>query len=223
MAPRDLLWRSSHGAVSLQHRRAQTQNALQRTHWQFSTRTKHNRNLLTILQSIHIILLHIHHRSTVIHPNSILKVQIQAAVIQVDCADHRDLIVTDKRFGVEKSRLILINFHPCLQKLLIVGLGQQKYHLFIWNSRRHNPHVHTTLGGQTESCHHLIVDDQVRRTDIDVMFCPVDDVQIDVLSNYLIIQRCVTIGLDKSISPKTPLGGNDGAGNSENLPLHLSG
>ena len=128
--------------------------------------------------------------------------QIQTPVIQIDRTDHSDLIITHKRLRMQKSRLILINLYPGFQQLLIIRLCQKKHQLLIWNPRRHNPHIHATLGSQTQRCHHLIINDQIRRTDINIILCFIYDIQINILTDDLFIQRSITKRLNKSITFK---------------------
>ena len=100
---------------------------------------------------------------------------------------------------MNKSRRVLINFYPALYERCIVGLREQENHLLVRNPRRHNPHVHTVLRRVAERRQHLMVNDQIRCEDIDVILCPVYDIQVNIFAHILMIQRAVTVRLHEPV------------------------
>ena len=58
-----------------------------------------------------------------IKPYTIFKMQIQTAVIQVDCPNHGLFVVAYEHFGMDKAGRILKNLHARLQQGLVVGTG----------------------------------------------------------------------------------------------------
>ena len=125
--------------------------------------------------------------------------QIEAAVIQIDRSDCRNLIITDKGFCMQKAGLIFKNTHSCLQQRPIIRLCEQKDHLLIRDARRHDPHIYAALCRKTKRCDNLIIGNQIRRKNVDIFFRAVDDVQIYIFTNRLIIKRCITVRLYETI------------------------
>ena len=103
---------------------------------------------------------------------------------------------------MKETGLIFIDLYTGFQKLPVIGLGKDKYQLLVRDSRRHNTHVHPAFGCQTEGSHHLIIYDQIGSTNIYIFFCLVDNVQIYIFTDNLLIQRCITEWLDKSVTLK---------------------
>ena len=131
--------------------------------------------------------------------------QVQTAEVKVHTAHRCDLIVTDKTFCVNKSRRVLVNFYPALYERRIVGLREQKNHLLVRNSRRHNPYIHAVLRRIAERGQHLMVNDQIRCKNIDVILCPVYDIQINIFTHILMIQGTVAVRLHKPVVLKRSL------------------
>ena len=128
--------------------------------------------------------------------------QEQTAVIQIDTSHSSNLIITEKTLGMNKTRCILINFYTTFEQRFIMGLRQKENHFLIRDSRCHDPHIHTTLCSVAQTHQHLIVNDQIRRKNIHIPLCMVDNIQINILSYCLMIQRCITIRLYKAVSLK---------------------
>ena len=103
---------------------------------------------------------------------------------------------------MNKTRCILINFYTTFEQRFIMGLRQKENHFLIRDSRCHDPHIHTTLCSVAQTHQHLIVNDQIRRKNIHIPLCMVDNIQINILSYCLMIQRCITIRLYKAVSLK---------------------
>ena len=100
---------------------------------------------------------------------------------------------------MQKSGCILVNPYACLDELFIIGLRQQEDDFLIGNSRCHDPHIHPSFRSQTKCCHHLIINDQIRGTDINIILCLIDNIQINILSYGFVIQRGISIGLYKTV------------------------
>ena len=113
--------------------------------------------------------------------------QEQTAVIQIDTSHSSNLIITEKTLGMNKTRCILINFYTTFEQRFIMGLRQKENHFLIRDSRCHDPHIHTTLCSVAQAHQHLIVNDQIRRENIYIPLCMVDNVQINILSYCLMI------------------------------------
>ncbi len=106
---------------------------------------------------------------------------------------------------MDEARRILINLHTGLDQTLIVGLRQPIDRLLVRRSRRHDAHIHTPLGRQLQSSMHLIVRNQIRGENIDILSGGTDHIQIDILTHCLIVQRCVHIRLYDPL-PRRPDG-----------------
>ena len=113
--------------------------------------------------------------------------QEQTAVIQIDTSHSSNLIITEKTLGMNKTRCILINFYTTFEQRFIMGLRKRKI-IFLSGI----PGVtirtsHTTLCSVAQAHQHLIVNDQIRRENIYIPLCMVDNVQINILSYCLMI------------------------------------
>ena len=137
-----------------------------------------------------------------VDPYAIFKMQIKTSVIQINGSHHSNFIITDKRLGMKESGLVFINFYTGFYQLRIIRLGKKEYHFFIRHSRSHDPHIYSAFCSKAESCHHFIVNDQIRRTDIHITLCPVDNIQINIFSQCLPVKRSICKGLYKSASLK---------------------
>ena len=61
--------------------------------------------------------------------------QIQAAIIQIDCPHNRLFIIACEYLCMHKAGCIFINPHPRLEQLLIMALCQCEYKFLIRNMR----------------------------------------------------------------------------------------
>ena len=125
--------------------------------------------------------------------------QIQTPVIEVDRTDRCHLIVHNDSLRMDKARRILEDPHSCFDQLVVIWLGYQIHQLLIRDTRRNDAHINSAFCRKCQRCHHLIINNQIRCCDIDIMLCLVDHVQIDILSDNLIIHRRVAIRLNVSI------------------------
>ena len=76
------------------------------------------------------ILFDLGHRPRFIHPHGALKVEIEAAVIQVDGADDGDFVVGHKGLGVVKALGILVYLDAGGNQFPVIGAGGRVYQLF---------------------------------------------------------------------------------------------
>ena len=75
-----------------------------------------------------------------------LKVQVQAAEIEVDRTDYRAHIITDKHFGMDEARCVLIDLHACFHQPFIIGMRQRKRIFFVRDVRQDEFDIYTAPG-----------------------------------------------------------------------------
>ena len=98
-----------------------------------------------------------------------------------------------------EARRILEYPHALPGKAGIIGAGDGKYHFFVRNSRRNDPHVHTPFGRKAQRPAHFVGDDQVRCSDIQRLFRLSDQIQIDIFRRALLRQRVIVEGLHEPL------------------------
>ena len=125
--------------------------------------------------------------------------EIQAAEVHVYAAHHCHAVVADKAFGVDKTGDILVDFDAERGELTVVRAGDRVYKPLIGNVRRDNPHVHAAFCREGKSVLHLVVDNEVRGSDIDILLRVVDDVEVDVFTDGFIVKRAVGVRDNKAV------------------------
>ena len=105
---------------------------------------------------------------------------IQAPVVKVRAAYGGDLPVAQALLGMAEARRILINLHACAKELLIIGARQKIRVNLVGNMRHDDDDLDPPLRRKGQRRDHIAVQDQVRRHDMHIALCPVDDVQIDI-------------------------------------------
>ena len=140
------------------------------------------------------ILFHVHNRPAAVQECPAFKMKIQAPEIHIDRPHSGDPVIAYVRFGMDEPRRVFIDLHACVQQGRIVRFGHEKYHRFIRDSRHQDAHIHSALRRQAERILHLIADQQIRRSDIDIIFRLIQNIDIDILSKLFIVQRRVRIG-----------------------------
>ena len=103
---------------------------------------------------------------------------IQTPVIQIDRTDHRSLVVRHKNFGMHKTRRILVNLHTGLHQFLIIRSGDDERIFFIRDMGHQDHHLDATPGRIRQRPDHLMIQDQIRRHDMYIFPCRIQDIQI---------------------------------------------
>ena len=126
--------------------------------------------------------------------------QVKAAVVHVDGANHRLFIVADKIFGMDEAGRELEDAHARLQKLRIKGLRHGEGIGLVRNAGHEDPHVHAASGRIGQRGHHLVVQDQVWRRDVHIAFGIVDDVHVNGFPHMDGVHGTVRVGNDEALS-----------------------
>ena len=92
--------------------------------------------------------------------------RVQTAIVHVDRSYNADPVIYQIAFGMDKSRRILIDPHPCPNQRLIIGTGERIHHTLIRNPRCHKPHIDPALCRHAKGVLHFVIDCQIRREDI---------------------------------------------------------
>ena len=137
---------------------------------------------------------------TVIEIHRILKMQVQAAVIEVDRADDGLAVVADEHLRVHEAGRVLVDLDAGVEQLAVVPLGQREGELFIRHVRQNELHIHAALGRERERHDHRLVEDEVRREDMHVALGMAEDVEIHALADALLVERAV--GIRQDVAPR---------------------
>ena len=96
--------------------------------------------------------------------------QIKTAEIDVGRADNSSAVIADKHLGMDKSRRVFKNADACTQKLGIMGAGDHVDIPLVRYMRGDDAHINSALCSKAEGVDHLVVQNQVRRGDVDIVF-----------------------------------------------------
>ena len=90
---------------------------------------------------------------------------------------------------MDKAGLVLIDADTEIHKILIERSGYAVDVPFIGYPRGDYAHIDSAFCGISQCGNHLVIGDKIRRGDIDIVVCVVDDVHIDKLADVLVIKR----------------------------------
>ena len=113
----------------------------------------------------------------------------QTTVIKVNRPYNRHFIIGRTCFTVDKTRCVLIDFHTSVHQIQVCPHGLRFGSIFIRNIRGHDANIHPTKGRIADIFCQIIIDDQVRSRDIDVIRRLVNHILIDRLSNLRLVNR----------------------------------
>ena len=102
-------------------------------------------------------------------PNAVLKVEKQAAVVQVHRAHRGEAAIHHKVFGVDEAGGVFIDVDPGVQQGGIVGAGHLEHIALVGDVGGDEIHVHPGLGGVAQGGVGGHVHDEVGRGDIDIL------------------------------------------------------
>ena len=149
---------------------------------------------MAFCQGIGEIRLDIRDTGGVHHVSRALEMVVQTAVVQVDGAHNGFPVVAAEHLCVDKAGRIFIDFHARPDQGCVMGLGQGVGRLFIRYARQDDGNLHPSLRGKAQGSVQLAVEDQVRRHDVDIVFRPVQNVDIDHLAHPVAVHRGVAVG-----------------------------
>ena len=99
--------------------------------------------------------------------------QIKAAEIDVGRTDNSGAVIADKHLGMDKSRRVFKNADACTQKLGIMGAGNHvdiPLVRYVWGD---DAHINAALCSKAEGVDHLVIQNQIRSGDVDIVLCVV--------------------------------------------------
>ena len=99
--------------------------------------------------------------------------QIKTAEIDVGRADNSGAVIADKHLGMDKSRRVFKNADTCTQKLGIMGAGDHVDIPLVWYMRGDDAYINAALCSKAEGVDHLVIQNQIRRGDVDIVLCVV--------------------------------------------------
>ena len=88
---------------------------------------------------------------------------------------------------MDKTRCILINLYSCIHQIQVSPTRNNLDQFFIRNMRGHDANIHPTKGRIADILCQIIIDDQVRSRDIDVIRRLVDHILINRLSDLRLV------------------------------------
>ena len=90
---------------------------------------------------------------------------------------------------MDKTRRVLIDFHTSIHQIQVSPTRNNLDQFFIRNMRGHDANIHPTKGRIADIFCQIIIDDQVRSRDIDVIRRLVDHILINRLSDLRLVNR----------------------------------
>ena len=129
----------------------------------------------------------------ILHPDRILEVVVEAAVVEVYGTHHGLAVVHHKDLRVDKAGQPLADLHARVQQRLVVRLRQRIGELLVRHMGQDEVDVHAPLCRELEGRFQLTVEDEVGRHDVDVALGAVEQVDIDHLPHPLTVQRAVAV------------------------------
>ena len=119
---------------------------------------------------------------------------VQAPVVQIDGTYHRLGVVHHKAFGVNETGGVGVELDAGAVQGGKVGLGQIVGGLFVGDPRQDDPHIHAPAGSVAKRRLHLPIQNEIGRHDMNIPFCPVQQVDVDLLAHPVVVQGRVGIG-----------------------------
>ena len=126
--------------------------------------------------------------------------QIKTPVIHIDGTTDSTFIITDNCFGMNESRHIFINMYAVGNQWTVISHIHHVHIPFIINVRHNDLYIHTTAGCTAQILHHLPFRNKIRRRNIHIIPCFIDNMCIHILRRIIgIIGRSITKWLYKPI------------------------
>ena len=155
-------------------------------------------DLLALGKRFFKIRLHLCVHSGVIEIHGVFKMQIQAAEVQIDCADNSLLRVGQIDLGVDEARRIFEDTHACARQLLIVCARDRVDIPFVRDAGRDDAHVDACFCRDAQRRGHFIVQDQIRRHDPHPLLRRGNDGLQNRRADVLVVERTVGKRLEKA-------------------------
>ena len=124
-----------------------------------------------------------------IHPDGIFIVMDQTAVVKVNRPYNRHFVICQDLLAMDKTRCILINLYSCIHQIQVSPTSYDLDQFFIWNMRGHDPNIYPSKGCIADILCQIIVNDQVRSCDVDIIRCLIDHILINRLSDLRLVNR----------------------------------
>ena len=147
-----------------------------------------------LLQRVLEILLNVPDTGSIRHPDGILKVMVQAAVVQIDGTHHRFPVIHHEHLCMDKAGAPLADLHTRIQQGRIVALCQCVGELLVRLSGQDEVDIHAPFSGKFQGGLQFAVQNKVGGHNVDVIPGPVEQVDIDHLAHPLAVQRTIPIG-----------------------------
>ena len=125
--------------------------------------------------------------------------QVQAAVIQIHRAHRGNAVIHQPGLGVQKARRVAVNFNACPQQMREIAPRQLVDRRLVRHAGRVDAHIDAALGRQPQTGQQVVVQNQVRRADVQPLLRLVDKLQIHVLRHSLAVHRGVGKGLHQTV------------------------
>ena len=88
---------------------------------------------------------------------------------------------------MDKTRRVLIDFHTSIHQIQVSPTRNNLDQFFIRNMRGHDANIHPTKGSIADIFCQIIIDDQIRSRDIDVIRRLIDHILINRLSDLRLV------------------------------------
>ena len=141
------------------------------------------------------------HRLLLEQKTPVLKMMIQAPVVQIDRSAGRNGVIRDGHLAVAEARRILIDPHTVLHQSRVVGSGHGIDQLLVGNPRCYDPDIHAVFRSHAQHIVHLVRDNQIRRDEPGIFFRAAGNCGINTFPDMLALHRAVRVGLHNAAFP----------------------
>ena len=122
-----------------------------------------------------------------IHQDSIFIMVHQTAVVKVNRPYHSKFIIGHHILAVDKSWRVLKDLNPCFHQIRVGSTGNNLNQLLIRNERSHDTDIHSPHSSILNILRQVVVNNQIRRGNVDIVRSLTDDILIDRFTNLTLI------------------------------------
>ena len=124
-----------------------------------------------------------------VHQDCIFIMVNQTAVIKVNRPYHGKFIIGHHVLAVDKPWRVLKNLNPRFHQIRIGSAGNNLNQLLVRNERSHDADIHSPHSSILDILRQVVVNDQIRRGNVDIVRSLTDDILIDRFTNLTLINR----------------------------------
>ena len=122
-----------------------------------------------------------------VHQDCIFIMVHQTPVIKVNRPYHSKFIIGHHVLAVDKPWRVLKNLNPRFHQIRIGSTGNNLNQLLVRNERSHDADIHSPHSSILDILRQVIVNNQIRRSNVDIVRSLTDNILIDCFANLALI------------------------------------